>query len=137
MRDYEELVEALRLCVRWHRADDALANAEQAANAIEELASNADKFKWISVEERLPKFDQKVLWVKNKDPEARFNHDGIYIAELKDRTPEPDPEGKKNFWGIPGYDSEWTVWAWSYFSEPEVTHWMPLPEPPAKEDANA
>lgn len=37
MTDYTELVEALRFCARWHRADDALANAEQAAAAIEDL----------------------------------------------------------------------------------------------------
>ena len=35
--NYEELVKALRFCARWHRADDALANAEQAADAIEAL----------------------------------------------------------------------------------------------------
>ena len=88
---------------------------------------------WISVEDCLPAFDQRVLaFVTNKDPERRFNRDGIYIAELKDKIPKHDPEGKKNFWGLPGYDSEWTVWAWSYFSEPCVTHWMPLPLPPTE-----
>ena len=35
--NYEQLVEALRYCARWHLADDALANAEQAAAAIEAL----------------------------------------------------------------------------------------------------
>ena len=86
---------------------------------------------WISVKDRLPAFDQRVLaFVTNKDPERRFNRDGVYIAELKDKIPKHDPEGKKNMWGIPGFDSEWTVWAWSYFSEPCVTHWMPLPLPP-------
>ena len=89
---------------------------------------------WISVNDALPEFDKRVLaFVKNKDPENRFNPDGVYVAELKDKIPEHDPQGKKNFWGIPGYDSEWTVWAWSYFGEPCVTHWMPLPKPPAME----
>lgn len=37
---------------------------------------------------------------------------------------------KNNFWGMPGYDSEWTVYSWCYFSEPDVLYWMPLPEPP-------
>lgn len=85
---------------------------------------------WIPCSERLPEFDVKVLaYVKNKDPEGRFNKDGIYTAELKDKVPMHDPEGKKNFWCIPGYDSEWTVWAWSYFTEPNVLAWMPLPKP--------
>ena len=87
--------------------------------------------KWISVNDALPPFDQKVLaYVKNKDPNGRFNPDGIYVAELKDKIPVSDPKGEKNIWGVPWYDSEWTVWAWSHFSEPCVTHWMPLPEIP-------
>lgn len=97
-----------------------------------EPSADVRENKWISVNDALPPFDQKVLaFVKNKDPNGRFNPDGIYVAELKDKIPVPDPKGEKNVWGIPGYDSEWTVWSWSYFSEPCVTHWMPLPEPPA------
>ena len=94
-------------------------------------AADVRENKWINVTDELPAFDQKVLaFVKNKDPKCRFNPDGVYVAELKDKIPVPDPKGEKNVWGIPGYDSEWTVWAWSYFSEPCVTHWMPLPKPP-------
>jgi hypothetical protein len=40
MTDYTKLVEALRLCARWNMADDALANAEQAADAIEALQAD-------------------------------------------------------------------------------------------------
>lgn len=40
---YEHLVEALQLCVKYHKAEDALANAEQAAKAIETL-SRENKF---------------------------------------------------------------------------------------------
>lgn len=99
--------------------------------AYEAGYSDGQHDRWISVDDSLPMFDKKVLaFVKNKDQESRFNPDGVYVAELKDKIPVADPQGKKNFWGIPGYDSEWTVWAWSYFSEPCVTHWMPLPEPP-------
>ena len=93
--------------------------------------ADGQRDRWISVKDCLPAFDQRVLaFVTNKDPKSRFNPDGVYVAELKDKIPKHDTEGKNNFWGIPGYDSEWTVWAWSYFSEPCVTHWMPLPEPP-------
>lgn len=45
MTDYTKLVEALRFCARWHRADDALANAEQAADAIERLIAERDEAK--------------------------------------------------------------------------------------------
>ena len=54
---------------------------------------------WIPVNERLPEFDVEVLaYVRNKDPEGRFNADGIYTATLQDKVPEPDPEGKNNIW---------------------------------------
>ena len=36
---YDELIEALRLCVKYGKAQDALENAEQAADAIEELSA--------------------------------------------------------------------------------------------------
>ena len=96
--------------------------------AMESLRQPAQR--WIPVTERLPEFDKLVLvWVENKDTKGRFNKPGIYTAQLKNKEPKHDPEGKMNFWGIPGYDSEWTVWAWSYFSEPDVKAWMPLPVP--------
>lgn len=89
-----------------------------------------DGMVWIPVSERLPHFGTKVLvWVENKDQTGRFNKPGVYTANLEDKEPEHDPEGKRNFWGIPGYDSAWTVWAWSYFEEPDVKAWKPLPEP--------
>lgn len=62
--------------------------------------------KWISVEDDIPTDDRDVLaWVGNKE---------IAIA-----------------W-FDGYTGEWHAYG-SY--EGDVTHWMPLPEPP-KEDAN-
>lgn len=39
---YEELVEALRLCGKYGLAQDALANAERAADVIEELQRQID-----------------------------------------------------------------------------------------------
>lgn len=100
---------------------------KSAISAIQHLPSAQ---RWIPCSERLPEFDTKVLaWVENKDPEGRFNSHGVYTATLRDKIPQHDPEGKRNFWGIPGYDSEWSVWSWSYFTEPDVKAWMPLPEP--------
>lgn len=91
----------------------------------------AIKMEWISVDNGLPPIKKKVLvYVKNKDTKGRFNKDGVYIAKLEDKIPKHDMTGKSNFWGIPSYDSEWEIWGWSYFTEPLVTHWMSLPEPP-------
>lgn len=38
-----------------------------------------------------------------------------------------------NFWGLKTPGSDWTIWGWSYFKVPHVTHWMPLPELPEEE----
>ena len=109
--------------------------AKKAIRVVEKAPTIDAEPHWIPCSERLPEFDVKVLaYVKNKDPEGRFNEDGVYTAELKDKVPVHDPEGKKNIWGIPGYDSEWTVWAWSYFTEPNVLAWMPLPKPYEEEE---
>lgn len=105
---------------------------ENLREVLEVLNRVPPTIQWISVTERLPKFDEVVLvWVENKDPNGRFrfNNPGIHTAQLRDKVPKHDPEGRKNIWGIPGYDSEWTVWGWSYFSEPDIKAWMPLPEP--------
>jgi len=113
----------------WTESDADFNRGMDMAKSIVESLPSAEP-KWIPASERLPEFDTKVLaWVENKDPKNRFNKPGIYIAELKDKEVEHDPDGDRNFWGIPGYDSVWTVWAWSYFAEPDVKAWMPLPEP--------
>ena len=86
---------------------------------------------WISVDERLPATDNKntydfnVLVFISKREGCRQH--GIFLGKLKHSEAE---DGSKNFWNIPIEESEWTVWGWSYFEHPVVTHWMPLPEAP-------
>ena len=50
-----------------------------------------------------------------------------YIGKLEPVRAEP------TLWGIDTKASEWSIHGWSYFREPKVTHWMPLPEPPSAE----
>lgn len=87
---------------------------------------------WIPVSERLPKTDGEnsinsynvLLWVREKnnpDDEPQ-----IYIGKLLHLEGD---DGSGNFWGIKINPSEWTIWGWSYFREPEVIAWMPLPKP--------
>lgn len=69
---YDELIESLRLCVKYNKAQDALENAEQAADAIENTSKAynmmAEAYEaevtrqwWIPVTERLPKYGERVL----------------------------------------------------------------------------
>ena len=86
---------------------------------------------WIPIDERLPEDDKEVLvYVRRKDGE-KSEMNGLHIA--RKHQMEGDPEGNNNFWGIPVAPCEWRIEGWSYFFEPEVLAWMPLPEPYKKE----
>ena len=87
---------------------------------------------WIPVSERLPETDNEnsinnynvLLWVKNKSHPEREPQ--IYLGKLKHIDGD---DGSRNFWGIETKPCNWTIWGWSYFNEPEVIAWMPLPKP--------
>lgn len=89
---------------------------------------------WINVDERLPQTDGKathdydvLCYVPKRDG---CSQNGCYLGKL---TPVKADDGNKNFWGLKTEASEWTLWGWSYFEHPVVTHWMPLPEPPEED----
>lgn len=75
--------------------------------------------KWISVEDGLPKEECNVLFYVPSQA-ALIIRVGYIISE-EHRGELPD--GIKAFWFVD--DSENTAYA-----EKDVTHWMPLPEPP-------
>ena len=100
---FNRLIESLRLCVKYGKAQDALENAEQAADAIEELS----KPKWIPVKERLPEENDRYLTVSI---EPWF---GTTLVDTM------------RWSGVWMYDGRQT--------EATVTHWMPLPQPPKEE----
>lgn len=87
---------------------------------------------WIPVSERLPETDNEnsinnynvLLWVKNKSHPEREPQ--IYLGKLRHNDGD---DGSGNFWGTEIKPCDWTIWGWSYFNEPEVIAWMPLPEP--------
>ena len=67
----------------------------------------ADALKWIPVTERLPENKKCVLMYSADGGVA----EGVYEESRK----------------------RWVQWRWSVFDVPQVTHWMPLPEPPKGE----
>ncbi len=130
MRDYEELVTALRehasAYVQMFGVGDSSRMMDEAADAIEELCKKReaacwgcqckklDAPKWISVEDALPSPRERVLVAYRR---------GVTIAEYR------------------GYDVTRNVkkMCWCGQNGPKhtlssVTHWMPLPEPPVKEE---
>lgn len=73
--------------------------------------------RWIPVSERLPEFEEKVL----------IRYSGVALEAI--RVDEFDDDAQEDFaWWSDPYDGEWLNFC-------EVTHWMPLPEAPAGEQA--
>lgn len=89
------------------------------ANGVTFATDKNDGHKWIPVTERLPEKDGDYLvWTgfQGRCERLGFVKDGREISELDFQY------NWKNVWY--DYDSEW-----GYISH-DVTHWMPLPEPP-------
>ena len=72
---------------------------------------------WISVKDRLPEIDGNVLVIVNGRPHKNVTLESAY--ELAEFSPA----------------FGWIMEMWPEWETPDVTHWMPLPEPP--EEANA
>lgn len=72
--------------------------------------------RWIPVMERLPETEEFVLVIVNGKPHRNITLENA--CELANYIPG---EG-------------WVLEMWPEWESPDVTHWMPLPEPP-KEDA--
>jgi len=75
--------------------------------------------KWISVEDELPKDETPVIvWFRGREQR---------IAELGWEYPSYEETWNKyEYWDCPYNDGQ--DWGWD-----DITHWMPLPDPP-KED---
>ena len=79
------------------------------------IANGVTIQKWISVEERLPEYGEKVLVC-----DTREDYVGVSVLQKGfDFGGEKDPD----YW----------CWMDDCFNLDEFTHWMPLPEPPKGE----
>jgi hypothetical protein len=140
MRDYEKLVKRLREAARFSesRGYSGMANTtEEAADAIEELVSNADKFKWIKIESRQMTEEERKEWSERIGYDIEYEDAIIYTSKLPD-------DGQEvlvcNKWG--------NVWIDTFSNDPDygvgfeengdmdgIVAWMPKPKPyePPKE----
>lgn len=92
---------------------------------------------WISVEDRLPETDYKntfdynvLVYIPKREG---CKQSGMFLGKV---CKVEGDDGKRNFWNIKTEPCEWTVWGWSYFEHPVVTHWQPLPQPPKMKGAD-
>lgn len=128
MRDYMELIE--RLMAGTYTIEELSIILPDAADVIEKLqkrveleyqsgfadgqrAANRKKNKWISVEERLPKYGDCVLGIGPKK--------GYYVCDYR---------GISHF--VYGGDEPWFA---AKGKTVNITHWMQLPEPPKEAKA--
>ena len=120
-------------CIQSEYASDELSDWLEVAKVMLEEVPSADRpQEWIPCSERLPETDNTneinefdvLLAVRPKKHPERTPQ--VYIGKLR---PVEGDDGSGNFWGVKTASCEWTIWGWSYFREPEVLAWMPLPEP--------
>lgn len=136
---YDELIGNLRAkATHFHFNDETSLLLCKAADAIEDLivaltASNEviakSKQQWIPVTERLPEEEGKYLTVFtiNTIPPRPVIEVCCYAKDLY-KVDKYDFQDKKRKPGFYQYDSEW-----GFFEMSDITHWMPLPEPPKEE----
>ena len=78
-------------------------------------AADVQPVKWIPVTERLPDFEGMCLCMRKSYSKANFRHQEIMYF---------DYDGQGFFSNVEGI----------FVADGNVTHWMPLPEPPEEED---
>ena len=122
--EVSELVKILRCCSNiGYVCEECPANLDgedcdgrlaklQAADMLEKLSAEKDakKPEWISVKDRLPERDRKVLVIDG--------HNSIRILA---------------FWRKNGNEWEWITETYGISKKNDVKMWMPLPEPPKEE----
>ena len=90
---------------------------------------------WISVEDKLPDVGQRVLVVAYGWDDGCDDCDNMYLGRLDPGWLKADPDGKSDFWGGLVAPSDWRLSGWSYFRDPDVRYWTPLPKAPTKEES--
>ena len=107
-------------------------NDQQSADVISDVILQLDDMptltpqnEWVSVEERLPEYNPgtgaKSYWVAKKDNAGNWQ---MKIAQYCDYGYAMTMDA----------ETEVTWRDWDFTKIANVTHWMPLPAPPAKEE---
>ena len=124
-------IDEARVWLKRHADNTPMPGAREAYRTILEALQRT---RWIPVEERLPENNHKkgragdvLCYVPPRDGCLQ---NGVYLGKLEHIVAD---DGRGNFWNLKTPESDWALLGWSYFEQPVVTHWMPLPEPPGVE----
>ncbi len=99
-----------------HPLDKVIIGMEDLIKTLEFVEAEISKFQWINVEERLPQKDQKILFYV-------LDRDQIYAGYYS-------IDSSRSTIAVPRFRENLHDWC---FDEEDITHWMPLPNPPEKE----
>ena len=129
----EETKKMLEAFKNYLTAGNPIWHKDEVAEAFDLAIAALERDRWISVEERLPEENEAVniIWI-NRSPV-------IYYQDIKDKPQSATGvyyRGDWYWWSavVQDYLAEYGKWEPDKMdSAIEVTHWMPLPEPP-KED---
>ena len=95
--------------VWFKKRKECLALSDKCAKAEEWAIRALEKYpEWVSVQDRLPKIGEVVLAFGTRSATT-----GMFQGTMPDRP---------------------NVWMWKNHTPKHVSHWMPLPEPPMRED---
>lgn len=153
---YDDLVKRMRICATeaaacktceldsnpsctdelMKQAADAIEELQKAVMRLEEESGILDELptiyiyptKWIPVTERLPEEDGRYLTLYPLKTKPRIWRHKVY-GFAKDLVEVDKYEFNEHKSGFYGYDGEY-----GYYEDKDVTHWMPLPEPPKEEN---
>ena len=108
----------------WHYQQGMISSIDDVLDIIEAFPTLTPPNEWVSVDERLPEYNPgtgaKSYWVAKKDNAGNWQ---MKIAQYCDYGYAMNVDAK----------TEVTWRDWDFTKIVNVTHWMSLPEPPAKE----
>ena len=113
-------IDEARTWIQRHADNTPMPGAREAYRTILEAL---ERTRWIPVEERLPENNHEkgragdvLCYVPPRD--GCFQN-GVYLGKLEHIAAD---DGSGNFWNLKTPASDWTLWGWSYFEQPVVTH---------------
>jgi hypothetical protein len=111
----EKLIELISMVVVPYFANEIADLLIANGIRLEEKQATSDESKWLSVKDRLPDTAERVLVCKTWNGRVYKPEYGYY----------QDFPNRKGCWYV--------LTEFGYYPQREVTHWMPLPQPPKGE----
>ena len=147
-RAIEDLKQAMEVCelgaLTWPDQVDALMDA--ARGILQEISAFTSPNEWVSVDERMPETEKEVRLFCITSNGYKYQCQGFYVPPGMHRDDsdyswdweccEQYDEDSDDYFVNPGWYESCHNWdEYSAFGIPDkVTHWMPLPSPPEKEE---